>query len=652
MSQDEQAGAGGLRSPVARLLARGLASGLTLGSIGWALDLNLWLELDIYPAQFFAGMLALSLPLAFITLPARRRSARRRVPWYDAVAAALGFGAVGYLTWEYQRVVDLILLRPMDAVIAGAIGILLSIEGLRRATGNTLPLITIAFIVYALFGDVLPGRLAADAADWQKLTAYLALDVNGILGVPLAVASTIVIAFLLFGQLLNVSGGSLFFTDIAMLTMGRFRGGPAKIAVVGSGLFGSVSGSAVANVVATGVITIPMIKRSGYPAHKAGAIEAVASTGGQLMPPVMGASAFLMAEFLQIPYAEVVLAALVPGLLYYVALFIQADLDAARLGVTGVADDEMPAPRSVLPGLIFLLPFVVLIVALFKYNQPPQTAALLAAVVVIVLSLVVGYRGKRPNWRALLGALEGAGLAALDIIMVCVAAGVVIGVLGLSGLGFNLTLSLVQIGEGSLFLLLLLAAGVCILLGMGLPTVGVYVLLAALVAPALANVGVPPIAAHLYVLYFGMMSMITPPVAIAAFAAAGLARSDPMRTGWAAVRFGWMAYVVPVLFVLSPALLLIGSAGEIVLAVVTTLAGIWLVSIALAGFFLRPLALAMRLAFAIAGALALIPAGAFAGALATDIVGTLLGLGLLSWEVVASRARRRRDPALPAEEAP
>ncbi len=651
MSQDDQAGAGGLRSPAARLLARGLASGLTLGSVAWALDLNLWLELDLYPAQFFAGMLALALPLAFISLPARRRTARRRVPWYDAVAAAVGFGAVGYLTWEYQRVVDLILLRPMDAVIAGAIGIVLSIEGLRRATGNTLPIITIVFIVYALFGDVLPGRLAADAADWQKLTAYLALDVNGILGVPLAVASTIVIAFLLFGQLLNVSGGSLFFTDIAMLTMGRFRGGPAKIAVVGSGLFGSVSGSAVANVVATGVITIPMIKRSGYPAHKAGAIEAVASTGGQLMPPVMGASAFLMAEFLQIPYAEVVLAALVPGLLYYVALFIQADLDAARLGVTGVADDEMPAPRSVLPGLVFLLPFVVLIVALFKYNQPPQTAALLAAVVVIVLALVVGYRGKRPNWRALFGALESAGLAALDIIMVCVAAGVVIGVLGLSGLGFNLTLSLVQIGEGSLFLLLLLAAGVCILLGMGLPTVGVYVLLAALVAPALAKVGVPPIAAHLYVLYFGMMSMITPPVAIAAFAAAGLAGSDPMRTGWSAVRFGWMAYVVPVLFVLSPALLMIGSAGEIVLAVVTTLAGIWLVSIALAGYFLRPLALAMRLAFAISGALALIPAGAFAGALATDIVGTLLGLGLLAWEVVASRARRRRDPAEAAEEA-
>ena len=638
MSRDEQAKAGGLRSPAARLLASGIASCLTLASIAWALDLQLWLELDVYPAQFFATMLALALPLCFITLPARRHEPRTRIPWYDGVLAIVGFGAVGYLTWEYQRVVDLILLRPMDAVIAGAIAIPLSIEGLRRATGNTLPIITVAFILYALFGDVLPGRLAADTSDWQKLTAYLALDVNGILGVPLAVASTIVIAFLLFGQLLNASGGSLFFTDIAMLTMGRFRGGPAKIAVVGSGLFGTVSGSAVANVVATGVITIPMIKRSGYPAHKAAAIEAVASTGGQLMPPVMGASAFLMAEFLQIPYAEVVLAALVPGLLYYVALFIQADLEAARLGVRRVPESEMPARRSVLPGLYFLLPFIVLIVALFNFNQTPQMSALLAAVVVIILALALGYKGKRPNWRALLRALEGAGLAALDIIMVCVAAGVVIGVLGLSGLGFNLTLSLVQIGEGSLLLLLLLAAGVCILLGMGLPTVGVYVLLAALVAPALAEVGVSPIAAHLYVLYFGMMSMITPPVAIAAFAAAGLAEADPMRCGWSAVRFGWMAYVVPVLFVLSPALLLIGGAGDIAMAILTTLAGIWFVSIALAGFFLRPLAMPLRFAFAAAGALALVPANAFSGAQLTDIAGAVVGLSLIAYEFRKRRA--------------
>ena len=305
-----------------RIAARTLATLLSLGSISWALDAYLWFEILLYPAQFFAGMLAIALPLAFIALPAHRGTARGPVPWFDWLFAALSFAAVAYLSWEYQRLADLILLRPTDAVIAGLIAIVLALEGLRRATGNTLLIISVAFIAYALFGDVLPGKLVARPNDPEKLIAYLALDVNGILGLPLAVASTIVIAFLLFGQLLNTSGGSRFFTDVAILTMGRFRGGPAKIAVVGSGFFGSISGSAVANVAATGVITIPMIKRAGYPAHKAAAIEAVASTGGQLMPPVMGASAFLMAEFLEIPYADVVLAALVPAILYYIALFI------------------------------------------------------------------------------------------------------------------------------------------------------------------------------------------------------------------------------------------------------------------------------------------------------------------------------------------
>ena len=617
-----------------------LATLLTLGSIGWALDANLWVGLDIYPAQFFAGMLALALPLSYIALPARRRTPRIRVPWFDWILAAVGFAAVGYLTWEYQRVADLILLRPADAVNAGLIAIILSLEGLRRATGNALPIIAVLFITYALLGQDLPGRLAAPPTDWEKLTAYLALDVNGILGVPLAVATTIVIAFLLFGQLLNASGGSRFFTDIAMLALGRFRGGPAKIAVVGSALFGSVSGSAVANVVATGVVTIPMIKRAGYPPHKAAAIEAVASTGGQLMPPVMGASAFLMAEFLEIPYAEVVVAALVPAIIYYIALFLQADLEAAKLGAARVSEEEMPSSKGVLRGIYFVLPFAVLIIALFNFNQPPQLAALIAAAVLIALALGFGYQGMRPGWRTLLSPLYSAGFAALDIIMVCVAAGIVIGVLGISGLGFNLTLMLVQIGQESIILLLLLAAGVCIVLGMGLPTVGVYVLLAALVAPALVEVGVTPIAAHLYVMYFGMMSMITPPVAIAAFAAAGVAQADPMKSGWSAVRFGWMAYIVPLLFVFSPALLLIGDSAAIALAVTTAVAGVWLVSIALAGHFLRSLAPPLRMAFAIIGLLALLPAGAFRGAEIIAIAGTAAGLALIGYEYFIARTRR------------
>jgi len=421
--------------------------------------------------------------------------------------------------------------------------------------------------------------------------------------------------------------------------MGRFRGGPAKMAVVGSALFGSVSGSAVANVVATGVITIPLIKKSGYPAHKAGAIEAVASTGGQLMPPIMGASAFLMAEFLQISYAEVVLAALLPAILYYVALFIQADLDAAKLGIAPLERATLPPARPVLPGLYYLLPFAVLLVALFAFRQTPQLSALAGAALLVPLALAFGYRGERPRWREFLRAVPAAGYAVLDIVLVCVAAGIVIGVLGISGLGFNLTQALVQIGEGSLALLLVLTALVCIVLGMGLPTVGVYVLLAALVAPALVKVGISPIAAHLYVMYFGMMSMITPPVAIAAFVAASIAGADPMRTGWSAVAFGWTAFVVPFLFVLSPQLLLQGAPWAVALAAATAMAGVWLVAIAITGYFLRPLGAPWRAAFAVAGLMALIPAGAFPGAIYTDVAGMVAGLGLIGYEIALRRRR-------------
>ena len=619
-----------------------LASLLTLGAVAWAVGIYQILDLSIYNEQFAAAMLAAALALAYVHLPARRGAARRRVPWYDWIAVIASLGAAGYLTLRYAAIVDIILLRPADAVAAGVIIIVLLMESLRRATGNVLPVIVIIFIVYALFAGLVPGQLQGRSTDWQKLAAYLTVDINGMLGVPLKIGTTIVITFILFGNLLTVTGASNWFTEIALTAMGRFRGGSAKIAVLASALFGSISGSAVANVVATGVVTIPMIKRSGYASHQAAAIEAVASTGGQLMPPVMGASAFLMAEFLQIPYSEVVLAALVPALLYYLALFIQTDLDAARAGITRVDPSEIPPLRSVLPGLHFLLPFVVLIVALFTYNVAPELAALWSALALIVLALAFGYRGRRPRLSALLDTVRETGIAVIEIILITAAAGLVIGVLGISGLGFNMTLALVTIGGGNLYLLLVLSALVCIILGMGLPTVGVYVLLAALVAPALVEVGVLPIAAHLYVMYFGMMSMITPPVAIAAYAAAGLAGADPIRTGLESVRLGWSAYIVPLLFVLSPTLILRGPADSVAIAVVTASLGIWLVSIAVVGYFMRPVPAFRRLLFATAGLLALIPAGAFPGAEITDVAGAALGAALIAYEIWSTRLSRRR----------
>ena len=628
-----------LEPALARGLVTSLAIAITLGAVLWSMGIAQLLGLAVYTEQFAAAMLAVTLALAYLHLPARRGAPRARVPWYDWLAAVAAFAAAAYLAVRYPALVDLIMLRPRDAVVVGTLLIVLLLEALRRATGPALAVIVICFLGYALVADVVPGRLQGRATDWPKLAAYLTVDINAMLGLPITIGTTVVATFIFFGALLTATGGSRFFTELALLEMGRYRGGSAKIAVVASALFGSISGSAVANVVATGVVTIPLIRRSGYKPYQAGAIEAVASTGGQLMPPVMGASAFLMAEFLQISYGAVVLAALVPALLYYLALFIQADLEAGRVGIKAVDPADIPPAREVLPGLHFALPFVVLVVALFGYNFQPETAALWSSLALVVLAVAFGYKGKRPALGALLGAFRSTGLASLEIILITAAAGLVIGVLGISGLGFNLTMTLVTIGGGSLLALLALAAIVCILLGMGLPTVGVYVLLAALVAPALVEVGVMPIAAHMYVMYFGMMSMITPPVALAAYAAAGLAGADPIRTGVEACRFGWSAFVVPFLFVFSPTLLLIGSPGAIALALVTAVLGIWLASIAVIGYFVRPLGSWMRALFGFAGLMALIPAGAFAGAIITDAVGAALGAVLIARELGLARRR-------------
>jgi len=638
-------GGTGIPRSVWHPIACAAATVLTLGAVAWSLGLPRYFAWGLYPQQFYAAALALALGTAFLILPARRGRERGRLPWYDAVFAVAGLVAGGYVAARYPQIVNQIFFRPPEAYIPGTVIALLGVEALRRATGWALPIIVVCFILYAMFGDAFPGRLAGRAQDWQKLSGYFAFDVNGILGIPIAVATTIVVAFIFFGNLLTATGGSGFFTDAALLTMGRFRGGSMKIAVVASALFGSVSGSAVANVVATGVVTIPMIKRGGIPAHKAGAIEAVASTGGQLMPPVMGAAAFLMAEFLQVPYSDVVVAALIPGTLYYVALFIQADLESARLGISAIEASEVPPARRVIGGLHFALSFAVLIYALFSLHWQPERAALGAAAFVVVTAFVFGYDGVRPRIPHLVRSLWRTGFAVIDIILISVGAGMVIGVLNISGLSFNLTYTLVQIGAGNATVLLALSALVCIVLGMGLPTLGVYVILAALVAPALVEVGITPMAAHLYVLYFGMMSMITPPVAIAAFAAAGIAEADPMRTGFEAMRFGWIAYVIPVLFVMSPSLLMIGPAADIALAVVTAVFGVWLGAVAVAGHLFRDVPVPLRLAFAVAALLCLVPAGGFAGAIYTDAAGAVLGVALLVWEYRSTRAAKRLSHA-------
>jgi len=619
---------------------------LTLGSLAWAADLYTAVGLALYNEQFIAGMLAVALPIVFLTYrPGRGRDGP--VAWYDIFAAAIGFAVSVYVVIEYPRLANEMSYDPFDALIVGLILLVLVAEALRRSVGYTLMIMLLLFLAYAMWGQYLPGKLTGRPIATESLVISLALDPHALLGIALKIGTTVLFAFVFMGRLLFLSGGSAFFTELSQALMGNFRGGSAKIAVTASGLFGSISGSAVSNVVSTGVVTIPMMRKSGYSAHTAGAIEAVASTGGQLMPPVMGVTAFVMAEMLEVGYGTVVIAATVPAILYYAALFFVVDLQAARAGINRVTDEETrPIGQVLLSGWFFPLPFGVLIYGLFWLNLRPEEAALWGGLTLLGSAVIFGYRGKRLGLEEIVTALRQTGVACVEIMMITAAAGLVIGILNLSGLGFALTATLVKLAEGSLVALLLMAATVCIVLGMGMPTLGVYVLLATLVAPAIVQVGVEPIAAHLFVLYFGLMSMITPPIAIAAFAAATLAGASPMRTGLAAARLGWLAYLIPFLFIASPGLLLKGGMIEIALAVAAAAIGVWLVSVAIVGFLVRGLAWPMRLGFLIAGLGLLVPSGLGGGlaigvdGLALNIAGVALGTLLVGRELIGGRRAR------------
>ena len=616
-----------------------LAVGLTLVAIAWASDLFRLVGLLLYTEQFLSGMIAIAVPLVLLSIRGNRERNHTKIPWYDLILSLTVFFAAMYMAVRYPALAELVSDAPLDGLIPGIIVVVLLIECLRRTVGNVLTGLVLFFILLGIFGHHLPGKLAGKEILTRDLFYYLAWDPTSILGVPLKIVTSIVMAFVFFGQVLTKSGGSTFFTEISMVLVGRYRGGQAKIAVTASGFFGSISGSVVSNVVTTGVISIPLMRSAGYRGVQAGAIEAVASTGGQLMPPIMGAAAFLMAEFLEIPYKEVVVAALIPAILYYVALFILADLEAARTNIKPMTREEIPSFIGVLKtGWYFPLPFIVLIVALFVYNYSPEMSALLAVLAIICTSVLFGYKGQRLTISSLLDAVRQTGHSVLDIIMIGAAAGIVIGILNVTGIGFGLSLVLVELGGTNIFLLLFVSAIVCILLGMGMPTVAVYLMLATLVAPALIEVGIDPMAAHLFILYFGMMSMITPPVAIAAFAAASLTGKDPMATGFAAMRFGWFAYLVPFLFVSVPELLMVGSVTSILLVFAKSVFGIWLISVTLMGYVIQPINFTKRALFGIAGIGMFLPDKVISIGIPLAMIGLIIGLATLGHEWMSSRS--------------
>jgi len=683
-------------SPVNRLRAA-LAVSLTCGSLAWSADIDRTVGLNVLDEQIMGPMLGIALALVYIVFPARRGAARTSVPWYDWIAALLGFAAGWYIGFTFDTLVERMLERPPDALIVGTILYFLCIEGLRRTTGWALLSVVLVFSAYSLVGHLVPGDLQTRQVDVQRLLIYSSLDTSALLGFILKVALSIVVTFVFFGQILMKAGGGRFFNDLALALMGRYRGGSAKISIAASSLFGSVSGIVVSNIVATGVVTIPLMKKQGFPPRLAAAVEACASTGGQLMPPVMGATAFLMADFLARPYQDIVIAALVPSLLYYVALFIQADLEAARLGITRVEESLIPQMWPVLKnGWPFMVPFFVLIYTLFALNWLVQLSAIAASLSILVFGVCIGFGEDRflprlakfigytalflilYNWfgslawtpensllaasfilmaigklagtannpmplRTIYEALYETGTSVLDLFMIAAGASFIVGILLVTGLGFAITLLLVEVGGNNLFVLLLVAGALCIVLGMGMPTLAVYILLAALVAPSLIELGVKPIAAHMFVMYLGMMSFLTPPVAIAAFFAASMANAPPVATSFTAVRFSWTAYVVPFLFVFSPSLLLEHTnVVRVVVDISTAVAGVWLMSAAMIGYMLRPMAVALRALVFAAGVLLLIPYAIAPYGLGhwINVAGAALGLALIAWEFHARRGRR------------
>ncbi|MGE4254655.1 MAG: TRAP transporter permease [Xanthobacteraceae bacterium] len=630
-----------------------LAVLLTSAVVGLSADLFRAVGVMFYSEQYLAGLLAIAMPLLFLHVPASGGRGGRvgPVPWYDIVAALASCGSSIYVLVRFPQLSELVSAPPWDGLVVATMLVILILEGLRRTTGIVLSVVTAGFFVLALVGGLLPGELAAKSIPLSRLTYYVIWDSSASLGLPLKIVSTVVVIYALFGTVLFKVGGTSFFTGLSMALMGRRRGGPAKIAIIGSSLFGTISGSAVSNVLTIGVVTIPLMKKVGYRPAFAAAIEACASTGGQLMPPVMGIAAFIMAEFLQIPYANVALAALIPAVLFYLALFIQVDLEAARSAMTPMDPSQIPDIRQVLKdGWHFPLPFAVLIYALFWKGYEAEVAGLLGIAVTLVLAIAFPTGSRRISIRDVYEALRDTGKAVVELFMIGASAGIIIGSLAYSGVGFSLTLSLVTLGGGTLIGLLVIAAFASIVLGMGMPTVGVYILLATLVAPALVQMGIQPIAAHMFILYYGCLSMITPPVCIAAFAAANLADSDAMRTGYIAMKLGWSVFLIPFMFVFSGTLLLLGDPISTLLDVATAIVAIWIISASVIGYSVRQLGAVDRMMYFIAGTGLIIPVESFATARWFNIAGASIAVALLVWELARRRTdRKARQAAAPVE---
>jgi TRAP transporter 4TM/12TM fusion protein len=574
-----------------------------------------------------------ALVLCFLTLPMRARDQGKGPRIWDWALIALSLAATAYpvavTDYIYNRFIYVDDLRTIDIVL-GTLLTLLVIEGARRALGPVLPITVVIFLIYVLgFTDT----------TYSVLLEQMYLTTEGIFGIPVAVSATYVVLFILFGAFVERSGAGKLFMDFAIALTGHTAGGPAKVACVTSGLFGSVSGSAVANVMTTGAFTIPLMKKLGYRPAFAGSVEAVASTGGQIMPPIMGAAAFVMAEFMGVSYLTVATYALIPALLYYVAVFAAVHFEAKRTGMRGLPRSELPRVGEVLRerGHLFLPLVIIVATLLWGYSAP--FAALCGIVSVIPTAMLRRTTRREINLRMIVDSLESGATGSVVVALACAAAGVVIGVITLTGAGLTFSSFVIGIAADMLLPALLLTMVAGIMLGMGMPTTPAYIIQVALLVPALVKLGVPTESAHMFVFYFAILSAITPPVAIAVYAANGISGAGLWESSVAAVKLGATGYIIPFMFVFGPSLLMIGEWSWVLTTTATATIGVIFLAAGLHGFMLAQASILQRVLL-VAAAFTLIKPG-----IVTDLAGLAMGGVVLALQVIARKREANGPPA-------
>ncbi|MDY0304419.1 MAG: TRAP transporter permease [Sphaerochaeta sp.] len=588
-----------------------------------------------YPATHLhrSAHVAMMLFMAFFLYPASSKGNRKSLPWYDLVLAFLAVAVAVYVWVEYIPFINRMGSPNTMDVIMGTILIVTVLEASRRISGWPLVILSLIFLLYGLIGRSLPGILMHRGYNWRALINHIFINTEGIYGTSVDVAASYIFLFILFGTIMNKCGMGRFFNDLALAFAGSSKGGPAKVAVIASGFLGSINGSAVANVVTTGTFTIPLMKKTGYSKEFAGAVESSASVGGQLLPPVMGAAAFIMAEMLGIKYGVIVISATIPALLYYLGIMVQVQLRAEKLNLEGVPKEQLPKLGDVMRERGHLLIPIAFLLYMLLFSG---STVIFSAFWAIVATIVVSQARKttRMTLRQLLDAFSEGTIATVSVAIACAVVGIIIGVVSLTGFGLNMANAIIQLGRSNLMLTLILTMVTCMILGMGLPSIPAYLITATMAAPALVKLGIPALAAHMFVFYFAMFANITPPVALASFAAAGLSGGDPMKTGLQSVKLSLAGFIVPYFLIYNTALLLLDTTPLVAIRVtITAIIGVTMIGMATEGYLFTDLNWLLRIVTFI-GAILLITA---------NPIQDVFGIVILVAVILIQRSLRRKE---------